>query len=161
VDLPLEDRRPFLLVVDECQNFATPSFRAVLSELRKFGVCACLANQFVAQLPIELREAIVGNVGSTLAFRTGLADAQFAACLMAPSALSPADFLALPNFAGIGSFLRDGERYGPVGLTTLVETTGIGPDPNRARAVIRSSRLRYGRRRESVAEEINSRFDEM
>lgn len=160
VDLPVEDRRPFLLVVDECQNFATPSFRAVLSELRKFGVCACLANQFVAQLPIELREAIVGNVGSTLAFRTGLADAQFAASLMAPSALSPADFLALPNFTGIGSFLRDGERYGPVGLTTLVETTSTVADPDRARAVIRSSRLKYGRSRESVAKEINSRFDE-
>ena len=49
-DLPVDQRVPFYLYVDEFQNFATDSFATILSEARKYGLNLTVANQYTAQM---------------------------------------------------------------------------------------------------------------
>ena len=67
---------PVHLLLDEWQRFPIPSIASLLSEGRKFGVKLRLANQNLAQVPEELRQSALANVGTIAAFRTGPADAQ-------------------------------------------------------------------------------------
>ena len=58
-----EQRRDFYLYVDEFQNFATDSFAVILSEARKYKLNLIMTNQYVAQMPEAVRDAVFGNVG--------------------------------------------------------------------------------------------------
>jgi hypothetical protein len=75
-DITQADRRDFTLYVDEFQNFATDSFADILSEARKWGLALCLSHQFLTQLPQNLRQAVLGNVGTLIGFRVGAEDAE-------------------------------------------------------------------------------------
>ena len=69
-------RRPFYLYVDEFQDFATRSFIKILSEARKYKLNLTIANQYMAQLDLDVQNAILGNVGSLISFLVGAKDAQ-------------------------------------------------------------------------------------
>ncbi len=75
-DTSMDERSPFYLYVDEFQNFATDSFATILSEARKYGLNLTVANQYIAQMLPEVRDAIFGNVGSIISFRTSADDAR-------------------------------------------------------------------------------------
>jgi len=74
-DVPPSARPDFYLYVDEFQNFATDSFATILSEARKYNLSLTVANQYMAQLSDDVRNAIFGNVGTLIAFRVGADDA--------------------------------------------------------------------------------------
>ena len=63
------------LYVDEFQSFGTDLIADMLSEDRKFGLNATLANQYFSQLSEANRDAVIGNVGTIVAFRIGSKDA--------------------------------------------------------------------------------------
>jgi hypothetical protein len=69
-----EKRAVFFLYADEIQNFATDSFGEIASEARKMKLGLVLGHQFLEQLPRKLRAAILGNVGSIIAFQLSGAD---------------------------------------------------------------------------------------
>jgi len=72
------DWPPFYLHVDEFQNFATESFKDILSEARKYRLALIIAHQYIEQLIGEgVKEAIFGNVGTHIVFRVGAYDAEF------------------------------------------------------------------------------------
>ncbi len=73
--VPLADRVPFTLYVDEFPRFVTPSFAELLAESRKFGMGLVLANQNLAQLDPVLRGALLGNAGTLIVFRLSADDA--------------------------------------------------------------------------------------
>ena len=75
-ELPVWERRPFTLYVDEFQNFATASFGVLLSEARKYGLSLVLAHQTLAQIPAELVSLILGNTGLQVVFRVNRRDAE-------------------------------------------------------------------------------------
>lgn len=75
-DMQGEQRVPFYLYVDEFQNFATDSFATILSEARKYGLNLTVANQYTAQMLPEVKDAVFGNVGSIITFRTSADDAR-------------------------------------------------------------------------------------
>lgn len=58
-DMPLKQRRPFYLYVDEYQNFATRTFPELQSEARKYRIVTTVAHQYRGQLDEQ-------NLGSTL-----------------------------------------------------------------------------------------------
>ncbi|MDD5032873.1 MAG: type IV secretion system DNA-binding domain-containing protein [Candidatus Pacebacteria bacterium] len=66
----------FYLYVDEFQNFATESFKDILSEARKYGLGLILAHQYIAQMEEGVADAVFGNVGTHIIFRVGPADAE-------------------------------------------------------------------------------------
>ena len=76
-DVPIEQRPECFLYVDEFQNFATEAFAVILAEARKYNLSLTMANQFVEQLPLEVRSAVFGNAGTIISFRVGGADADF------------------------------------------------------------------------------------
>src|SRR5439155_25189008 len=75
-DIPEENRRDFYLYIDEFQNFATLSLANMLSELRKYRTNMILSHQFQGQLDPQVRDAILGNVGTIISFRLGLTAAE-------------------------------------------------------------------------------------
>lgn len=74
--LARQDRRPFHLYLDECHHFAPGTLAEMLSGIRKFNVSLTLCHQYFAQLTPQLRDAILGTVGTKIMFRVGLADAE-------------------------------------------------------------------------------------
>ena len=74
-NIPETDRRDFSIIMDEFQNFATPSIATFLSEARKYRTHLIIANQFTQQIPEEILAAILGNVGTQIAFQLGSTDA--------------------------------------------------------------------------------------
>jgi len=84
VDMPMEQRKDFYFYVDEFQNFATPDFAVILSEARKYRLGLCVANQFIGQVEEEVKNAVFGNVGTIVAFRVGVTDANYLAHEFAP-----------------------------------------------------------------------------
>lgn len=73
--IPEEHREDFTLYVDEFQNFATESFTSILAEARKYRLNLVLAHQYLAQLPDSLRDAVLANAYTKIAFRLGVDDA--------------------------------------------------------------------------------------
>lgn len=69
-------RVPFYLYVDEFQNFATESFKIVISEARKYGLSLVMANQSLSQIPDDLKSLILGSAGIQVYFRVNRQDAQ-------------------------------------------------------------------------------------
>jgi len=67
--IPVDERRPFHLVVDEFQNFATESFAILQSEARKYAVDVVVAHQYRDQLN-DLSKGSTLNVGNLVVFRT-------------------------------------------------------------------------------------------
>ena len=88
VDIPADQRNDFYLFVDEFQNFATDSFAKILSEARKFKLDLCMTNQYIDQLPLTVRQAIFGNVGTLGSFVVSQSDAAILEKEFAPSITS-------------------------------------------------------------------------
>lgn len=76
LDLPPGRRRDFAIYVDEFHSFATDSLASMLAEARKFGVSVALASQGLGPLRPGVRDAVLANVGSVVAFRVGPQDAE-------------------------------------------------------------------------------------
>ncbi|KKU82807.1 MAG: hypothetical protein UY10_C0023G0004 [Microgenomates group bacterium GW2011_GWA2_47_8] len=134
-----EDRRDFYLYVDEFQNFATTSFVKILSEARKYRLNLTLANQYIGQIPEEVRAAIFGNAGTMMSFLIGAEDSSFMAREFGER-FKEEDLLALGNYRAIIKLAIDNVTQAPFLATTLPLPRSV--TQNREKA-IRSSRERY------------------
>ena len=72
-----EARNDFYLYIDEFQNFTTDSIATILSEARKYRLNLIIAHQYMPQLTEQIKNAVLGNVGSIASFRVGAEDAEF------------------------------------------------------------------------------------
>lgn len=145
----IDHRHRFYLYLDEFQNFATSSFGTLLSNAGRYGLDLTLTNQYVAQLDKPLREAIFGNVGSSISFRVGAEDAGYLAQYYKPT-FDSADLIRLHNRHFIISMSIDGEKIPPFAATTL---TVPKPRTDYSEQIIDNSRIRYGIRRDIVESE--------
>ena len=152
-DLPEDQRTPFYLYVDEFQNFITEVFATILSESRKYKLSLHITNQYIAQLEEKIRDAVIGNAGNLIAFRVGAADAEFLVKEFAPLTIDD-----LTNVDKYNFYIRMLIDNAPM---PAFNGAGIPPDPNAdkklAEAVRQLSRLKYGKAREVVEDEINER----
>ncbi len=142
VDTPEEERRDFYLYVDEFQNFATESFIKILSEARKFRLCLMLANQYMAQIPEEVQQAILGNAGSLITFSAGASDAQVIHQEYS-EVFSQADLVNLSNYQIAIKLMIDGHSTRPFLAHTL--PLPVSRNQNRQK-VISVSRERYAKK---------------
>lgn len=97
----------------------------MLAELRKYGLGMILANQYLDQIEDEVRSAIMGNVGTFIAFRIGAEDAQSLAKEFAPE-FDVNDLISLPNRQFCVRMLAHGEFVRPFsGWTVDVESPKV------------------------------------
>ncbi|HSX31026.1 MAG TPA: DUF87 domain-containing protein [Candidatus Saccharimonadales bacterium] len=145
-DIEGEQRTPFYLYVDEFQNFATDSFATILSEARKYGLNLTVANQYTAQMMQEVKDAVFGNVGSLISFRTSADDARVMMKYFEPK-FEEHDLVHMHNRHFAISMTIGGEKvpaFSAISLNLPPFTFDYGPQ------IIAHSRAQYAQPRESI-----------
>lgn len=101
---------PFVVCVDEAQNFISESFKDIYYELRKFGVGLILMHQELEQLNKVpgLVNAIYNNVGTSITFTAGKLDAPFFEGIYGPR-VDQKDLMNLPSRYGYCKLLVNGQ----------------------------------------------------
>jgi uncharacterized protein DUF87 len=149
--VPAERRHPVIVYADEFQDYVhLPTDMAdALAQARGLGVGLTLAHQHLAQLPANLRAAVLANARSRVCFQLAGEDAQ----LMARSAgdkLKSIDFQRLGRFEAYAQLVAGGQLTDFASIRTLPMASPIS-DPE---AVRTASRQRYGRPVAEVEAEI-------
>lgn len=155
VDTPEDDRKDFCLFVDEFQNFATDSFESILSEARKFRLNLFVANQFMTQLTDNIREGVLGNVGTIIAGRIGVTDAEMLEKVFTPT-FKAEDLHKQPNFHAIATVMMYDMPTAPFTMNLLPPMGDENPDV--FASLKNYSATKYGRPIAEVEREINERM---
>jgi len=150
--MPEDQRRDFYLYIDELQSFVTEDFPSILSEARKYRLnIAGMANQFISQLPENMASAILGNVGTLIAFNVGSEDAEILEREFHPE--FNADHLqTLPKYNIYMKLSISGSTSMPFSAETIESPL---PEPVSHRSkVIEQTRQRYCVEKRSVESKI-------
>lgn len=153
-DLNLEERVPFYLYVDEFQNFATDSFATILSEARKYALNLTVANQYIAQMEDTVKDAVFGNVGSIMSFRTSADDARTMMKYFEPK-FEETDLVHMHNRHFVVSMTIEGEKAQAFSATSMNL-----PDapPDYSAYIIANSREQYSVARDKIEAFMHERY---
>lgn len=154
-NMPEEERKDFTMYVDEFQNFATDSFETILSEARKYRLSLVLGNQFMTQLKEDLREAIIGNVGTTITGRIGITDAEIMVKRYTP-VFDAEDLTKLPNHESVVVAQIEGVPSAPFSMSWIPPMGQA--NQQLSDALKRLSAAKYGHPRGQVEQEIFKRL---
>lgn len=151
-------RKDFFLYIDEFQNFVTDSIATILSEARKYRLDLIIAHQYMGQLvddkgKAEIRDAVLGNVGTLCVGRVGPEDVDVLSKEFAPT-FGPNDLLNPPQFSYYTKMLIDNESSKPFNMLAFPPKEG---SLELCKAITELSRLKYGRDRRIVEAEIIER----
>jgi hypothetical protein len=157
-NMPLEDRKDFYLYVDEFQNFATPDFAVILSEARKYRLSLIVANQFLGQIEEEVKQAVIGNVGTVISFRVGVSDANFLQSEFVPT-FNENDLTNVDRFNVFIKTIVNNQPQPPFSMDLTRDMTAEEKLRNKALAanIKELSRLKFGEDREVIEEVITRR----
>jgi len=144
------DRSLICLTIDEFQNFATTTLNSMLSESRKYGLALTLANQYLNQVPEEIRDSVLGNVGSQIIFRTSYQDAKE----LAPALdLTEEDLTNLAPFTAYAKLLKFNQ---PLALFRW-DIQKITSEDNYKISTLKTKQ--FGRRRALVEAKLKERYN--
>ena len=127
----------------------------ILSEARKYKLSLTIAHQFIAQLEEDIRDAVIGNVGTKASFRIGTQDAEFLEKQFTPI-FTQQDLENLPNRTAVLSLLVNGVPARPFTIQTQELPT---MDYSGLDALKELSYKAYGKDRQEVEDDINRKFD--
>ncbi len=154
-DIPAHLRRDFYLYIDEFQNFASESFATILSEARKYKLSLIVANQYTAQLDEKTKDAIFGNVGTTIAFTLGKDDADIITGQFKNMA-GINDLISLPKYTAYTRLMIDGISSDPFSMKTLPITSPEG-SLELIDKIRKQSRQRYAMERNQLEKLMSAR----
>lgn len=117
--IPTASRMPYFLYVDEFHSFTTSAFADMLSELRKYGLGLIATTQYTSRLNKDVREAVFGNVGTLISFRTGALEAETISKQFGYDVPSSRDLVNLPNYEMYVKMMLDGVQLAPFSAKTL------------------------------------------
>ncbi len=142
---------PFYFYVDEFQNFANETFAEILSEARKYHLNLIIAHQYVEQMEEEVRAAVFGNVGTTVAFRVGPFDAEVLETVFSPEFMKE-DLVNLNQRQIYLSLMIDGVGSRPFSAVTIppIEPPLVIYHDE----VIQASREQFGTKRDAIEEAV-------
>jgi type IV secretory pathway TraG/TraD family ATPase VirD4 len=151
--VPEEQRTDFYLYIDEFQNFTTDSIATILSEARKYKLNLIIAHQYMPQLKQEIRDAVLGNVGTIGAFRIGAEDAENLEKQFEPG-FSRFDLVNLDNFTMIIKMMLSNKISTPFKMQTLPPPKGRSEiiDP-----IKKIAKIKYSKSKSVVEQEISQR----
>lgn len=163
-DMPEAQRKDFYLYIDEFQNFITDSVAIILAEARKYKLNLILAHQYLGQLSgggmegkagnSKIRDAIFGNVGTLVSFRIGVEDSEVIAKQFAPN-VSEYDLMNIEKFNAYIRLLINNQAAKPFSLRCFPPVKG---NPQLGEAIRSLSRLKYGRNKDLVEDNILKHF---
>ncbi len=154
-NIPEDQRQDFCLYVDEFQNFSTDSFATIMSEARKYRLNLIVANQFTTQLTEEIRDAVFGNIGTTVSFRIGQNDVEILSRYFQPM-FDGDDLLRIPNWNAVVRTLIGGVPTQPF---SMAGAPPLGsPNLELGSAMKQLSAAKFGRPRQIVEKEIFTRM---
>lgn len=160
-DIPESQRKDFYLYVDEFQNFITDAFSSILSEARKYKLNLIVAHQYLGQLETQagaqgaaskdLRNAVFGNVGTMVVFRTGAEDAEVLGKEFAPT-FNQFDLVNIERYNAYVKLMVNGTASKPFNMSTLpLPKNG---DETLVNSVRKLSRLKFGKSRAEVEADL-------
>jgi len=163
-DLPEAQRKDFYVYIDEFQNFITDSISTILAEARKYKLNLTLAHQYIGQLTEgagvgnknygdKIKDAIFGNVGTFIAFRIGVEDAEVITKQMAP-VVNEYDLINIERFNAYVRLLVDNQPTKAFNVHTFPPILG---NPTVAQDVKEFSRWKYGNDKNRVEAQIIER----
>ncbi len=157
-DVGMEKREDFFLYVDEFQNYATEDFAVILSEARKYRLNLIVANQFIGQIDEEVKNAVFGNVGSIVSFRIGVPDANFLQHEFTPI-FNENDLTNVEKYHVYIKTIVKNEPVAPFSMSLLKDMDAVKArmNPKQAEMIKELSRLKYGKDKDLVEAEIQSR----
>ncbi len=113
-------RTPHFLYADEFQTISgNELIGELLAQSRKFKLGLIISNQFLHQLPIEVRNAVLGNVGTIVCFRLGVNDAKLMSKEFYP-VFKTEDFTSLANYSIYLRMMIDGRPSKPFSADTIL-----------------------------------------
>lgn len=156
-DMPEDQRQDFYLYIDEFQNFITDSIATILSEARKYRLNLIVGHQYMGQLvkdnKTEIRDAILGNVGSMFVSRIGPEDSEILEKVFTPT-FSGYDLINSDKFTWYAKIIVNNTQVKPFTMKTFPPPAS---DAKLAGAIKQLSRLKHGRDRAIVEAEILER----
>jgi len=118
INIEEKKRVPFFIYLDEFQNYTTASLTNMFSELRKFKIGFVLAHQYLHQLHTDIKNAVLGNIGTIICFKLGQADAKYMAQELYP-VFQTSDFTNLEHFHIYLKLLINGKTPHPFSAKTI------------------------------------------
>jgi hypothetical protein len=146
---PATNRQEFTVIVDEFQNFSHGiNWTTFFAELRKFGIRCWLATQSVTQVPEVWMDSILGNVNNLICFAVGDRDAERIAGAYGDPTLAP-DLIWLDDHEFFAKVKVGKRRHLFPHVRALAPFPKQG-DESKYRDVLKTSRMRWGKRRKDV-----------
>ena len=130
----------FYFYVDEFQNFANETFAEILSEARKYKLNLVIAHQYIEQMEEEVRDAVFGNVGTTVVFRVGPFDAEVLETIFMPK-FTKEDVVTLDKRQIYLTLMIDGVGSAPFSAVTIPPIEA--PSVSHREDIIASSRAQF------------------
>ena len=150
VNQPEHERRDFFLYIDEFHNFTTDAFATILAEARKYRLCLSLSHQYIDQLPLPVRQAVLGNVGTFVSFRIGNTVAEVLAREFGET-FPPTNFVDLDRYEVLVKLMQNGANLEPFRARTLAP---IEHRVGKREKLIARSREKYAASRVEVEAKI-------
>jgi len=120
IDTAEENRVPFFIYIDEFQTMSGADLLSeLLAQIRKFKIGIVLANQYISQLDNQVRDAVLGNVGTIICFRLGIQDARLMEKEFYPI-FKAIDFISLANYEIYLKLMIDGRPSQPFSAITIL-----------------------------------------
>jgi hypothetical protein len=123
-DISETSRRDFFVYLDEFHTFSTLSLATMLSELRKYRIGMVLAHQYLGQVDEQIRDAVLGNVGTMISFRLGTVDAEILSKEFYPE-FSASDLMNLNNYQIYLKLMIDGRITNPFSGETIMPKSSL------------------------------------
>jgi len=141
----------FYFYVDEFQNFANETFAEILSEARKYKLNLVIAHQYIEQMEEEVRDAVFGNVGTTVVFRVGPFDAEVLETIFMPK-FTKEDVVTLDRRQIYLSLMIDGVGSAPFSAVTIPPIEA--PPVSYREQIVEASRAQFTAQRGGVEKAV-------
>jgi hypothetical protein len=151
-NIPREERRQHVLVIDEAQRFGTRALENLSVEGRKFGLALALASQSLGSLSERLGHTILTNAASIALLAPGAEDVRGLARLFAP--------VTAEQLSGLRAYevvLRMPGRDGRPSVAGGMILPPDPPDPATAAEIVAASDRRDTRPLAEVKAEVRAR----
>lgn len=162
-DTPQHLRRPFYVLADEFQDYASSGFLRLLSQSRNYALGLTLSHQYCGQMSEAVRKATLANAATTIAFRVGADDAPLLAAHLGletqidftgmgtHETAANALLTKLPNYQAYVRTLIDDTPTEALRAYMFPDAPIINHRPHR---LITHSRMRFGRDRSAIEAKI-------